>query len=526
MKSTLSIFSYSASIACTLMLSFCFVSVLTGQANFREDYERENPVPTSAGLPVEERVKVHQEWLEEAIAKEDTLLQILGELYLFYDYVRLNDLTGASTHIIKAEHLAAKSGNEGWQGGVAFRKAHLHTYLREPEKWLNAAQEASRLCALAGDSLCVGESYQSISAAYGYMDSFDLAHHYFELALPLLEKFGEKKHLQTALANYGNLLIGEGEPLKAIAYQKRARDLAREIGNDVNLGRAINNLANAYRMAGNIPKAIAGFEEAIEHNKRIGHYQSVVRNYAGLRQSYQAIGDYKSAIAYQEKYYSLQDSLIGSRTKLKIAELETRFMESEQALELEKSERALIESRRKTERQGTILLALLTLSLIAVIFWWRQNKRQKARIEESKKNLGVVTRLLQEKNEAMMRLQQTVTPHASSDNQLKGGASKPDTSEHINLFNQSILTETDWTEFKAYFDGSFPGYVQRLRSAFPAMTEAEERLFLLLKLNLTSKEISNILGISTSGVKKTRNRLRKKLSLSAEENLEEHVRSF
>ena len=45
----------------------------------------------------------------------------------------------------------------------------------------------------------------------------------------------------------------------------------------------------------------------------------------------------------------------------------------------------------------------------------------------------------------------------------------------------------------------------------------------LLKMNLTSKEIANILNISNDGIKKARYRLRKKLNLSTEESLQEIV---
>jgi len=44
-------------------------------------------------------------------------------------------------------------------------------------------------------------------------------------------------------------------------------------------------------------------------------------------------------------------------------------------------------------------------------------------------------------------------------------------------------------------------------------SEAEERLFLFIKLNLTSQEAAAMLRISVDGVKKTRNRLRKRLGL-------------
>jgi DNA-binding CsgD family transcriptional regulator len=48
-------------------------------------------------------------------------------------------------------------------------------------------------------------------------------------------------------------------------------------------------------------------------------------------------------------------------------------------------------------------------------------------------------------------------------------------------------------------------------------SKSEVRLISLLKMNMTSKEIADIMGISDSGVKKARYRLRKKMNLEDSE---------
>ncbi len=94
------------------------------------------------------------------------------------------------------------------------------------------------------------------------------------------------------------------------------------------------------------------------------------------------------------------------------------------------------------------------------------------------------------------------------------------------LYSQRILTPSDWLSFKAYFEREYPGYLNRIRSCFAGITEAEERLFLFVKLRLTNREIATILGISADSVKKTRSRLRKRLNLSENVELENFVLSF
>ena len=59
--------------------------------------------------------------------------------------------------------------------------------------------------------------------------------------------------------------------------------------------------------------------------------------------------------------------------------------------------------------------------------------------------------------------------------------------------------------------------------SYPEVSTNDLRLMSLLKMNLSSKEIANILNISIEGVKKARYRLRKKLNLNTEESLQELV---
>jgi DNA-binding CsgD family transcriptional regulator len=97
--------------------------------------------------------------------------------------------------------------------------------------------------------------------------------------------------------------------------------------------------------------------------------------------------------------------------------------------------------------------------------------------------------------------------------------------EDVNL-SQAILTADDWVSFKSNFEKTYPTYIVRLRSTFPSLSEAEERLFLLLKLSLTKNEIATILGISPDTVKKTRSRLRKRLNMETKASLEKFIVNF
>ena len=66
----------------------------------------------------------------------------------------------------------------------------------------------------------------------------------------------------------------------------------------------------------------------------------------------------------------------------------------------------------------------------------------------------------------------------------------------------------------------------KLSRAHPTLTEKDKRLCTLLMLNLSSKEMANILNIQEESVEKSRSRLRKKMNLSSNQNFIEYFNSI
>ena len=73
------------------------------------------------------------------------------------------------------------------------------------------------------------------------------------------------------------------------------------------------------------------------------------------------------------------------------------------------------------------------------------------------------------------------------------------------------------------FDQVHPGFFIRLKEKLNDLTPAETRLLALTKLQLAPKEMAAMLGISYDAIKKSRQRLRKKINLPEEGSLDELV---
>jgi hypothetical protein len=96
----------------------------------------------------------------------------------------------------------------------------------------------------------------------------------------------------------------------------------------------------------------------------------------------------------------------------------------------------------------------------------------------------------------------------------------------LELTQMKILTEENWTQFKTHFEKAYPGLINQIKETFENLSPAELRMFLLMKLNIDSKEIASILGISIDSVKKTRYRLKKKMDLKEEDHLDLFIHKY
>ena len=86
--------------------------------------------------------------------------------------------------------------------------------------------------------------------------------------------------------------------------------------------------------------------------------------------------------------------------------------------------------------------------------------------------------------------------------------------------------EEYWEVFRQNFDLIHKNFFRHLREAFPNLTANDLKFCAYLRLNLSSKEIVNLTGISIRGVEGARYRLRKKLGLKEGDDLASFLIDF
>lgn len=89
----------------------------------------------------------------------------------------------------------------------------------------------------------------------------------------------------------------------------------------------------------------------------------------------------------------------------------------------------------------------------------------------------------------------------------------------IKTISEDDNIENEWERFTQHFDKVHSDFIIALKEKHPDVSNNEVKLCAFLRMNLSTKEIAQLMNISVRGVEVSRYRLRKKLGLSTEINL-------
>ena len=138
-----------------------------------------------------------------------------------------------------------------------------------------------------------------------------------------------------------------------------------------------------------------------------------------------------------------------------------------------------------------------------------RNRELEDNVAAKNRELANTTLSLAKKNEMLLQLRQELD---------RGRADKV-----RHLIDRNLNSEEDWALFEGSFNNVHDAFLRRLRHRHPKLTSGDLQLAAYLKMDLASKEIAPLLHISLRGVENKRYRLRKKLDLTADQNLNQYL---
>lgn len=93
----------------------------------------------------------------------------------------------------------------------------------------------------------------------------------------------------------------------------------------------------------------------------------------------------------------------------------------------------------------------------------------------------------------------------------------------VRLIEKNTDSSQHWQHFEALFNQLHENFMQRLKEQYPQLTSRDLKLCAYLRMNLDSKEIASLMGLSVRGAEDLRYRVRKKMQLDTTTNLAEFI---
>jgi hypothetical protein len=176
--------------------------------------------------------------------------------------------------------------------------------------------------------------------------------------------------------------------------------------------------------------------------------------------------------------------------------------------------------RKNNNRLKWVLTGTTFIFILSVYAHLCIRFRDRMELRSVQKQLSLYTRKLAEKNDVLNEFKDQVMTLRNSGKQQEIVAALQQ------LKSKNIITEKDWLEFKALFEKVHPGFLKKLFRRYPDLTQAEIRLAVLIRLNVSTKTMAGMLGISPQSVRQSRYRLRKKFDLPAGHDLNTIINSL
>ncbi len=410
------------------------------------------------------------------------------------------------------------------------------------------------------DTIHLGFSYTLMALIYYRLQEFDRSIEFSKKSVAIRKELQDIRGEGESLNNLALAYMGKKEWSRALDYLVMARR-ALITGNDFRqIPTILNNMADNFRELGKQDSALRYYNLAISEAEESGQKHTLAHTYRDLSDLFESQGNSSGALKYYQMYADLKDSIFSEEKGGMMEALEMRYESGkkdqqismlEKENELHKREIEIQEQvNEMEENRGLMLIAgLILLAVVSGVVIWMQSSRMRisklsharerqlleareeltasdlrnarAQLEINQNKLDFYTQNLIQKNELIEELRSKL---------VDGNPDNPADQQRIgkiqDLQEMKILTDQDWAEYKSLFDQVYLGFSIRLKEEFPDLTLAEQRLFMLLKLNLNGREIANILGVSPETVKKSRYRLRKRLRLEEDDKLEEYVTAF
>lgn len=376
------------------------------------------------------------------------------------------------------------------------------------------------------------KALNNLGNAYLVLSKLDSSRYYFEKGLMAFEHYNDPVLKAFVFSNFGKLNFLEGNNVKAESYLLEANDILKKNAiEDHKSNYQVNyNLANFYIETQNA-------EKALQYAKNIGNY--VVPNAVSfdntnylrtLYKAYQLNKDYKDATKTFRKYDSIRDLLNVEEQAVNVERLKVKH-----DYEMQKRLDTIEQDRKNMLYVVMVVILLLVLVICILLLINFRNKAEKLRLEKKlienrEKELEIDNQMKEKmlvyKSMEQSKIEEIFKSLLEQVNVLKSKLKDSEIDEVSRIINEIKLNtkQDSWGDFEYHFLNVHESFYENLDRKHPGLTNYDKRLAAMLKLKLSTKEISNLLNVTPKTIENSRTRLRKKMNLTnTKEDLSQYL---
>lgn len=417
---------------------------------------------------------------------------LLGKASLSYSrndyYKSLEEYIAAEKHIE-----ALNSNNTVLKGTVYSGISGIYARLKEYDKAYQYLTKVYDISIQENDKKGEFSCLCNMATIYNTLGQYDKQNEVLQKAVTLVEEMRMYENLPTILLTQANARLKIQEFGLAELSLQRVLQISQQTGDRQALAYAHYCLAqlmsnSSYKNANN-SKAGHHYHMANIIAAELGmiHFQSAVLDEWSIWAKSQKY--WKKAVELLELSRDLEKKVINEETKKNIAELEVKYQ---------------------------------------VIVKEKENEILRLQFENLEKNSRELEKELHSKTETILQQLRVISSLKSDIMNLVREArmSKSVEKQVAETLKSTKLIETRIDSFLQTFNNANPFFVRNLQDHFPDVTATEIRVCILMKVEMKTEEIAQFMSISRRGVESHRLRLRKKMQLSRNENLEAFISSI
>ena len=429
-------------------------------------------------------------------------------------YSNLGDYNESSSLYFKSLKLYEQTNDKKNIGRALRSIASIYFDQKNYDKALDYYFRAQNIAKEINDQEVIALGLNDIAAIYGFRKQYDKVIKYLKESVEINKKLNNKRAVSINYTNIGVVNQRLNNYDTAIYYLNKAKMILIELDDELSISNLNNIISQFYFSYSKKDSALYYAKKAYNTGVKYGMKKVVFDAANILYNIYIDKGDTAMANEYLIQYYQIKDSMNIEKSTIQLSKLEMLH-----ELEREKTIRQIQQQKRVFILFLIIISLVLGLSVIILLFVRYKIKAQNAELEKfnlkkelefKNKELALKVMSLLKKNEILSNISKKLID-------IKKEAVKSETKIAINKIYKELQKSTDdeiWEEFELRFKQVHSEFYKKLMNDFPDLSPSEQRLCAFLRLNMSSKEISELTGQSLNALETARYRLRKKLGIS------------